>query len=170
MATITRHSRATNKGLRFRCGGYTKLNGDALPPGVDAATTALMMLEDGALVPCYESVILSLGGKGRIDLKHLHRSLEKIGWILGEVTPGMVEGSTAVSDPLCPEHGVILATRLMQSPGTPAHVIAHLTGYLRCAGAALEARARAEVREAAATGDVEAHLEPVEVPELDTTP
>ena len=142
MATITRHSKNTIRGLRFRCGGYTKLNGDALPAGMDPETTALMMLEDGALVPCYESVVLSLGHKGRIDMKHLHRGLEQIGWILAEVSPDMVEAHAAVSDPLCPEHGIILATRLMQSPGTPAHVIAHLTGYLRRAEEALMQKMR----------------------------
>ena len=168
MSLITRHNKGTAKGLRFRCGGYTKLDGDALPPGIDPAATALMVMEDGALVPCYESVVLSLGAKGRIDLKRLHRGLEGAGWLLAEVSPEMIAGNVAVSDPMCPTHGSILAGRLMNEPGTPLHVIAHLTGYLRRAGEALAARARAEAQEdeaaAAAAGEVEAPLEPVEVP------
>jgi hypothetical protein len=149
MAKVTRHNKGTAKGLRFRCGGYTKLDGDALPPGVDPEATAIMVLEGEALVPCYESVVLSLGHRGRIDMKHLHRALEAAGWLLGEVSPEMIQGNVAVCDPMCPTHGSILAARLMNEPGTPAHVIAHLTGYLRRATEALVQREMIDAREEA---------------------
>ena len=155
--------KAVIHGLRFRCGGYTKLNGDALPPGTDPDATALLIIEGDAVIPCPDSIVLSLGHKGRIDLKHLRRGLEAVGWLIAVVDPSMSEDGVVISDPLCPTHGAILATRVMNKEGTPAHVIGHMTGYLRRAAAAVKARMEAEMAEAAAVLEEDQPLTPVPV-------
>ena len=125
--------------LRFRCGGYTKLNGDTLSPGIDPEKTAILILEGDALVPCYESAILSLGVKGKIVIKHLRRDLERAGWLLALIDPEQAGENISALDPLCPRHGAILASGLIQEPGTPAHVVKQLEGYLQRAAAAMQA-------------------------------
>jgi hypothetical protein len=169
MSKISKMGRGV-QGLRFRCGGYTKLDGAALPPGVDPDTTALLVIEGDAVIPCPDSIVLSLGHKGRIDLKHLRRSMENVGWLIALVDPTMSAAGVMISDPLCPTHGAILATRLMKQEGTPAHVIGHMTGYLRRAAAAIKARMEAENAAEAAISEKDQPLTPVAVEETDEAP
>ena len=136
MAKISKMPRG-EQGLNFRCGGYVEVDGSLLRPG-DAESEAILVLEDRLLIPCSAAIALSLGVRGRIDLKHLRRHLENFGWLIAHITPEAVEGDVPVHDPLCPRHGALLAADLMQSPGTSPAVAQKLQEYLDHAGAAMQ--------------------------------